>query len=47
MARPGVSNTRSLCSVKAAKATMNLDSVPNDAAGDVRGDIAKVDIIFD
>ncbi len=46
VARPGVPNTRSLCSVKGAEATINLDSA-DGATVDARGDIIGMDIMLD
>ncbi len=47
MARPGVPSTRSQCFVKAVGATINLNSDPDGAAEDAKGDIAEVDIMLD
>ncbi len=47
MARPKVPSTTSQYSVKAARATINLDSYLDEAAGDARGDITEVDIMLD
>ena len=46
MARPGVPSTRFRCSVKAVRAINNLDTNPDGVAKDVRGDIAKMDIML-
>ena len=47
MIRPKVPSNRSQCFVKAARATINLNTDLDGAVGDARGDIAKVDIILD
>lgn len=40
-------NARSQCSMKAVRATINLDYDPDGVAGDAKSDIAEVNVVFD
>ncbi len=46
VARIEVPSTRSRCSVKAARMTINLDIYSDGVAEDIRGDIAEKDIML-
>lgn len=47
MARPRIPKTRFRCFVKAVRATIHIDIDLDGATGNARGDIARIDIIFD